>query len=192
MPGRFSVTYNRDVADYVYDRRKLVALSGKKYHGKKNHVNKFKRAFENWAYEPITQDNVDDCLAMLSEWKKINSVDKDYEKHAESCVARKSLINLDMLGEKGGLIRAEGRVVAFTIGEKVNSDTFVVHIEKAFADVPGAYAIVNQQFIEHEAGDCLYVNREDDAGEEGLRQAKVSYHPLFMIEKGLAVIKNDH
>ena len=70
--------------------------------------------------------------------------------------------------------------------EKINSDTFVVHIEKAFSDVPGAYAIVNQQFLEHEAEDCLYVNREDDAGEEGLRQAKVSYHPVFMIEKGMA------
>ncbi len=185
-PSLYQVTYNRDVEDYVYEREKLVRLSGRKYHGKKKHVNKFKRAFPDWTYEPITDANRRDCLEMLREWKKINSVEEDIEKHAESCVARNYLLHLEMLGQKGGAIRAQGRIVAFTVGEKINSDTFVVHIEKAFSDVPGAYAIVNQQFLEHEAGDCFYVNREDDAGEEGLRQAKVSYHPVFMIEKGMA------
>ena len=186
-PSLYTVTYNRDVEDYIYETEKLVRLSGRKYHGKKNHVNKFKRAYPEWSYEPITDENREDCLQMLNEWKRLNSVEDDYEKHAESCVARNSLLQLEMLGEIGGAIRAGGRIVAFTIGERLNDDTFVVHIEKAFSDVPGAYAIVNQQFLEHEAGDFLYVNREDDAGEEGLRQAKVSYHPVFMIEKGTAV-----
>ena len=191
-PSLYRVFYNRDVEDYVYEREKLVRLSGRKYHGKKNHVNKFKRAFPEWSYEPITEDNRQDCLDMLTEWKKLNSVEEDIEKHAESCVARNYLLKLEMLGQKGGAIRADGKIVAFTIGEKINSDTFVVHIEKAFSDVPGAYAIINQQFLEHEAGDCLYVNREDDSGEEGLRQAKVSYHPLFMIEKGMAIRSDEN
>jgi len=191
-PSLYQVFYNRDVEDYVYEREKLVRLSGRKYHGKKNHVNKFKRAFPDWSYEPITEENRQDCLDMLTEWKKLNSVEEDIEKHAESCVARNYLLQLEMLGQKGGAIRADGKIVAFTIGEKINSDTFVVHIEKAFSDVPGAYAIINQQFLEHEAGDCLYVNREDDSGEEGLRQAKVSYHPLFMIEKGMAIRSDEN
>ena len=73
-------------------------------------------------------------------------------------------------------------MVAFSIGEKVG-DTMIVHIEKAYAEVEGAYTMINQQFVLHEAGDCTYVNREDDTGDEGLRQAKESYHPVFMVTK---------
>ena len=76
------------------------------------------------------------------------------------------------------------KIVAFTVGEELCKDTFVVHIEKAFADVQGAYPMINQQFVEHECMDYTYVNREDDAGEEGLRKAKLSYRPAFLEEKG--------
>ena len=85
---------------------------------------------------------------------------------------------------KGGILRIDGKIVAFTIGEPICPDTFVVHIEKAYADVPGAYTMINQQFVEHECMDYKYVNREDDAGSEGLRKAKLSYKPVFMVEKG--------
>ena len=60
----------------------------------------------------------------------------------------------------------------------------VVHIEKALTEYEGAYAMINQQFVEHECADVTYVNREDDTGDEGLRQAKLSYRPVFMVEKG--------
>lgn len=70
-------------------------------------------------------------------------------------------------------------MLPFTVGEELCKDTFVVHIEKAFADVQGAYPMINQQFVEHECMDYTYVNREDDAGEEGLRKAKLSYRPAF-------------
>ena len=90
---------------------------------------------------------------------------------------------------KGGVLRAAGKIVAFTIGEELCEDTFVVHIEKAFADVDGAYPMINQQFVQHECADYAYVNREDDAGEEGLRKAKLSYKPAFLEEKGLVTIR---
>ncbi len=60
-----------------------------------------------------------------------------------------------------------------------------MHIEKAFADVQGAYPMINQQFAEHEASGYKYINREEDTGEEGLRKAKLSYDPVFLMEKGL-------
>lgn len=84
----------------------------------------------------------------------------------------------------GGVLRIDGDVVAFTLGEPVCSDTFVVHIEKAFAEVQGAYPMINQQFVEHECMDYQYINREEDTGAEGLRKAKLSYRPVFMVEKG--------
>lgn len=81
--------------------------------------------------------------------------------------------------------------MAFTIGEAVCEDTMVVHIEKAFAQVEGAYPMINQQFLLHEASEYRYVNREDDAGQEGLRKAKLSYHPAFMVEKGTVRMKSE-
>ena len=71
------------------------------------------------------------------------------------------------------------------MGEPVSEDTFVVHIEKAFADVQGAYPMINQQFVSNECGEYQYINREEDTGAEGLRKAKLSYRPVFLVEKGV-------
>ena len=183
-PGRFSVEYYRDSADYVYETEKLIALSGKKYHGKKNHINKFKKLYPDWTYEKITSENVEECFQMALDWRTENGCNEDPEKNAEMCVTLNSLRLMEELGLSGGLIRADGKVVAFSIGEPVCDDTMVVHIEKAYADVQGAYPMINQQFLLHEASQYQYVNREEDMGEPGLRQAKESYHPVFLVEKG--------
>ncbi|HIS61134.1 MAG TPA: DUF2156 domain-containing protein, partial [Candidatus Scybalomonas excrementigallinarum] len=84
----------------------------------------------------------------------------------------------------GGVLRANGKVIAFTIGEKVTDDTLVVHIEKAYANIQGAYPMINQQFVSDFGKDFLYINREEDTGSEGLRKAKLSYRPEFLVEKG--------
>jgi hypothetical protein len=89
------------------------------------------------------------------------------------------------LGLTGGMLKIDGQVVAFALGEPISDDTFVVHIEKAFGDIQGAYPMINQQFAEHECSEYKYINREDDAGSEGLRKAKLSYRPAFLIEKGI-------
>ena len=93
------------------------------------------------------------------------------------------------LGLSGGLIRAEGKVVAFSIGDPLNDDTFLVHFEKAFADVQGAYQMINQQFVQRNCMAYRYINREEDAGVKGLRHAKMSYNPVMLVEKYLATLK---
>lgn len=185
FPGKYKMEYERDIADYVYETEKLINLSGKKYHGKKNHINKFKALYPDWTYEPITDENVEDCFQMAMIWRRINDCEGDPDKIDELCVTLNALRLMHELELTGGLIRAEGEVVAFAIGEELNRDMYVVHIEKAFADVPGAYPMINQQFALHAAKDYPYINREDDSGVEGLRKAKESYHPAFMLEKGL-------
>ena len=97
----------------------------------------------------------------------------------------KALEEYQQLGLKGGVLWAGGQVVAFTLGEELNQDMFVVHIEKALADIQGAYPMINQQFLIHEASQYSYVNREEDTGAEGLRKAKLSYYPAFLQEKGV-------
>lgn len=183
-PGKYHFEETRDFWDYVYDTEKLTNLSGRKYHGKKNHINKFLRDYQDWSYEPITDANVEECFQMGLKWRVLNNCDELFEKRIEMCVALNSLRLLKELQLTGGLLRVNGNVAAYTIGEKVNEDTFVVHIEKALTDVEGAYTVINQQFVEHEMGGIPYVNREDDTGDEGLREAKESYHPVMMVEKG--------
>ena len=188
-PNKFNVSYDRDNFDYVYKSEDLINLSGKKYHGKKNHINKFKKN-DDWQYEAITKDNIEECYLMANEWYAQNYDIEDKSKIAEIKVTKKSLMLFDELGLEGGLIRLNKKIVAFTIGEAICDDTFVVHIEKAFSDVQGAYPMINQQFILHSAKNYTYINREEDMGIEGLRKAKLSYNPVMFVEKGIVTYKN--
>ena len=188
FPGKFKVEYSRNDADYVYEMEKLINLPGKKYHGKTNHLNQFKALYPDWSYEPITDDNVEECFQMALRWREFNGCEGDPNKNKEMCVALNSLRLFKELELKGGALRAGGEIVAFTMGEPVCSDTFVVHIEKAYSDIRGAYTMINQQFLEHEVSAYPYVNREDDTGDEGLRKAKLSYRPVFMVEKGIVTL----
>lgn len=184
-PGQYEIEYNRDNADYVYETEKLATLSGKKLHAKRNHINKFKEIYPDWKYEAIDESNIEECFQMALSWCQKNGCREEEEKNAEMCVTLNALRLFRELELKGGLIRVNGEIVAFTIGEPISEDTFVVHIEKAFADMQGAYPMINQQFVEHECRDYKYVNREEDTGAEGLRKAKLSYRPVFLVEKGL-------
>lgn len=188
-PGKFEIEYDRDAADYIYESEKLISLAGKKLHGKRNHINNFVKTYPDYQYEEIAEANRQECLLMAQEWRVQNGCDSDPEKTAEFCVTLRALKELEQLNLRGGLIRADGKVVAFSIGEPLCEDTFVVHIEKAYADVQGAYPIMNQQFVLHEASSYRYINREEDTGAEGLRKAKLSYAPAFLQEKGMVRIK---
>lgn len=184
-PGRFQIAYSRDIADYVYEKEKLLTLSGRDLHAKKNHCNKFKKLYPDWRYEAITPENKAECLELLNRWREEKAQTEEGEREEEWVVARHGLQEMEALHLTGGLLRAEGRVVAFALGEPCGRDMFVVHFEKALTGAEGAYSMINQQFIEHAMEGYRYVNREDDAGSEGLRQSKLSYHPAFLMEKGL-------
>ncbi|MFI3171871.1 MAG: phosphatidylglycerol lysyltransferase domain-containing protein [Eubacteriales bacterium] len=188
-PGRFTIEYNRDIADYVYECEKLTTLSGKKLHAKRNHINKFKATYEDWSYETLSEENIEECFQMALKWRELNGCEDDEDKVNEMCVTLNALRLYKELELKGGILKVNGEVVAFTVGEPICGDTFVVHIEKAFADIQGAYPMINQQFVEHECQEYTYINREEDTGAEGLRKAKLSYRPAFLVEKGLVKIK---
>ena len=190
FPDRFQIRYDRDAADYVYETEKLATLAGKKLHGKRNHINKFKALYPDWSYESLNDDNVEECFQMALKWRNQNGCDDDVEKNAEMCVTLNSLRLYKELGLRGGVLKIGEKIVAFSVGEPLCSDTFVVHIEKAFPDIEGAYPMINQQFVLHECMDYTYVNREEDTGAEGLRKAKLSYRPVFMVEKGIVTEKN--
>jgi len=178
---------SRDGAEYVYLREDLAELKGKKYHAKRNHINRF---FETpWSYERITKDNIGECEEMLRQWCRLNSCLEDESKADEGCAAMKTLKHFFDLDLKGALLRQNGKVVAYTIGEDIGNSTFAVHFEKAFSDVQGAYPAINQLFVKNETEGFKYINREEDVGSEGLRKAKLSYHPVFLLEKFRIVLE---
>lgn len=201
FPGKFSFEANRNSYDYIYLAENLITLKGKKYQSKRNFVSRFKNN-NNWSYEEITPATTAECLQMSKEWCALYGCGQDTSMLQESCSVKSALDNFEPLKLKGGILRSDGRIVAFTIGEKLNSNTFLVHIEKAFADVIGAYPAISQIFLQHQmavpyspgmeltANDIgfVYVNREDDAGDESLRNAKLQYHPVHLIEKYIATI----
>lgn len=188
-PGEFQVEYVRDAADYVYESEKLLTLAGKKLHSKRNHINKFKSLYPDWSYESLSEKNQEECFQMALSWRNQNGCEEDPIKNAEMCVTLNSLRLFNELGQKGGILRVNGEIVAFSTGEPICEDTFVVHIEKAYSEIEGAYTMINQQFVEHECKEYQYVNREDDTGSEGLRKAKLSYKPAFLVEKGIVTRK---
>lgn len=190
MPGKLAFAGSRDYCDYLYDSEKLIKLAGKKLHSKRNHINKFKAMYE-YSYEVISQENMEEVIAMHGEWCVLNQCVQDPELLEESCAVRDVLRNYDRLGVQGGLLRANGKVVAFSIGQPLNDETYDVCIEKAFYDVNGAYTMINQQFAEHNCQGFRYVNREEDLGLEGLRKAKTSYYPEVLLEKGTACLTEE-
>ncbi|NDW08090.1 DUF2156 domain-containing protein [Dysgonomonas sp. 520] len=189
MPDRFEYIHDRNNDEYLYLSEKLIKLSGKKLQSKRNHINRFKADNPDWEYFPIfNQHELDECVEMLDKWDKVHE-DKDRTLKYDYIATRKMLDNFHALKLKGGAIRVNGKIVAFTIGEKLTEDTFVVHVEKAFSEINGAYTIINQQFIEHEATKYTYVNREEDMGLESLRKAKSSYYPDILLQEAILIPK---
>lgn len=181
MVGQLRYWYDREYSDYIYEVDDLIRLSGSKYHGKKNHLNKFLNTYA-FLYEEITNDNIEECRRMKEEWAVRKGGDIE-EYREELDIIDNVLDNYDKFNLIGGLIRIDGKVSAFTIGEAISEDTFVTHFEKADEDIPGLYQAINQQFAANSISGFKYVNREDDIGLEGIRQAKLSYRPVMMFDK---------
>lgn len=187
FPEQFEFQEMRDSFDYVYLLEKLVSLSGNKLHSKRNHINRFKQN-NSWSFELITPENIAECWEMNLAWCEQHEANKE-EIAKESCAVRRCFENFGPLGLEGGLIRVDEKVIAYTMGERLNSDTYVIHIEKAFGEIQGAYQIINREFAEFvqmNYSQLLYMNREEDMGLEGLRKAKSSYYPFRMEEKFIA------
>lgn len=189
--GRFEFTPDRDSFDYVYDVNRLADLGGKKLHAKRNHIHRFDDRFPDWMFEPITRENVADCLALEEEWAAARHGDGAGADilHEETVAVIEALYQMDALQLEGGLIRAEGRPVAFSLGSFTTGDCFDVHFEKAYGDIQGAYSVINREMArmvraKHPA--VKWLNREDDLGLEGLRKAKLSYYPDILLEKFIA------
>lgn len=173
---------NRDQCDYVYRVQDLIRLEGRKYHRKRNHIKQFKDRYA-YQYTPIATEWVSECLRLQNEWCDLRHCEAIPGLANELVAIKEAFEHFETLKVKGGAILIDGKLEAFTLGEPLNADTVVIHIEKANPAHEGLYPMINQLFLEKEWPQVTYVNREQDLGEEGLRQAKESYFPHRLANK---------
>ena len=183
FPGKFTYEENRNAFDYLYTVDTLAELAGKKYQAKRNHINRFTENHPDWFTRTISLENLDVCRSIMDAWSE--SHDDAGDKRA----MEKAFANFEALGFEGIILYADvDTPVGFSMGNRISGDTFDVNFEKSFADIQGAYPLVNREFarfIRENHPDIVYLNREDDMGLENLRKAKESYHPIFL-EKYIA------
>jgi hypothetical protein len=189
FPGVFRFTGNRDYADYVYLRSDLATLHGKKLQPKRNHVHRFEALYPDYEYLPLTPDRVEECLQLEELWRRENGAAEKFALDAERRSMTFALQHLEELDIKGGVLHAAGRPVAFTYGAPINAVTWDTCVEKADTEVEGAYAMINMLYAQHLDEQYLYINREEDLGLEGLRRAKLSYHPVTLLDKMMCTLK---
>ncbi len=187
-PHAFEYKSDRNYFDYIYKRQDLAELKGKNYQPKRNHVNKFRKAYE-FNYVPLTAESVPECLQFEAEWCMKHGYIENENIRNEGRALTFALHHFETLGLTGAIIRTEGKLAAFTFGAPISQETFGVHYEKADIHIDGIYSAVNQLFAANLPEQYIYLNREEDLGIPGLRQAKLSYHPTILLEKARAIKK---
>jgi hypothetical protein len=179
---RLAVVHDRDQDDYVYRAADLASLAGRRYHKKRNLTKQFQEAIRT-EYRPITPDLLAACRAHQVAWCDVRECAIHPDLEAEDLAVKRVLDHWDALAVFGGALVGADGVVAFAVGEDLFPGTAVTHFEKAHARYPGAYQAINQAFAEGALAGFEFVNREQDLGSPGIRQAKESYYPAHRVEK---------
>ncbi|MBR1481921.1 MAG: DUF2156 domain-containing protein [Ruminococcus sp.] len=179
-PERFLFERSTTTQDYIYLASDLAQLSGKKYHAKRNHISKYHRLYGEPDVREITSENTADMLAVARGWCEENEL--NYREEGEYAVLCEAADNLRDLQLRGILIYIENKPVAFALGKELSAVCFDISFEKALTAYDGSYAVINNEFAKRLTS-YTYINREEDMGLEGLRKAKLSYHPVRIYDR---------
>ena len=185
MPGLFVFLPARDDFEYIYNTRDLIELAGKKYHSKRNHINAFTHAHPS-IVRPYAPAMFDDVMEVQAEWLE----GKDRTEDDETFAISELLANYAALELRGGVIECEGKIIAFSLGEKIAPTAAMMIIEKADPGYEGAFQVINREMASL-FSDTLVINRGEDMGIEGLRQSKLTYHPKYLLEKDNCILAGE-
>ncbi|MDT4763169.1 phosphatidylglycerol lysyltransferase domain-containing protein [Sphaerochaeta sp. PS] len=179
----YTIEHIRNLDDYVYESDKLIKLSGRKLQSKRNHISQFERKY-TYSVRPLrTEQEREECYRMASTTWLENHDEGNEDIKTELGALRRTFDNWDHLGLVGILICVDHHLTAFTVGEIIDNNLAIVHFEKGDTSYIGIYSVINQLFCSMYLSDVHYINRQEDAGVEGLRKAKLSYRPDIMVEK---------
>ena len=174
---------DRDNFDYLYYRKDLAELAGKKYHKKKNHVNNFLNSYPDYEQRPMTSSLIPAAIEILDRWRE-DAISRNEGKDGDYKSAKEALELFDILPLKGSIFFVGGKPAAYCLGESIaRGKMFVIHFEKAIDEYRGIYQFVNQAFAASLPRFFTLINREQDLGNEGLRQAKMTYRPCGFVQK---------
>lgn len=182
--GEFEFSERRDSFDYIYEAETFSEMKGKKLHAKRNFCNRFENTYE-WSFEQLEKRHLPYCLKILADWQFEMGGASESANMEHSAIIR-GFMRYDNLNYLGGVLRADGEIIAFTIGERIRSDCFDIHFEKASSEIVGAYPMIAREFarlVKDKYPEVKLFNREEDMGIEGLRQAKESFFPLYLLKK---------
>ena len=186
--GDTEVKEEPDWADYLYDKAAFVSLTGKKYHGQRNFVNRFEKLYPDARLCPVTSDNLSAVRSFVCrQYEK--SAHRDAMAAAEHEAILELLDNYGLYGMYGALLTVGGGIAGLTVGETVG-DTLYVHVEKGDTAYTGVYPKLSTAYAASVTDPAvLYINREEDMGDEGLRRAKQSWHPLRLVPKFTVIVR---
>ena len=186
-PGQFRFHADRDHYDYVYPIQALATLSGKRYQSKRNFANRFHANHPDAHFLLLDDSTEDMARRLVARWcEEKLAADPLADFVLELTALDRAFRHREALGLEGLVLMADGQAIAMTMGSRLSTDTFDIHFEKAISGYDGAYAAVNRGFAQHlleKYPEVAFLNREDDMGIEGLRKAKLSYHPDHLVEK---------
>jgi uncharacterized protein len=185
MPDKFRFIPSRNEYEYIYASEKLATLSGKALQSKRNHINFVEKNYA-WQFEPITSENIGECIAFNDEWDYHYNDDPESKRFTENKALDDYFRFFEQMPLHGGCLRFDGKVVAIAVGYPLNEEVYLYLFEKASHLHHGAYALINREMIRYYAKNYTYVNRAEDGGVEGLRKAKMSYNPAILQEVYLA------
>ena len=180
-PERYTFEPSRDEFEYLFESERLANLKGKKLQPKRNHINYFTQ-HNDWSFDVMTEDDILEVMMFSHRWDNSVDISVGSALNMENSALMNVFESFSCLHLQGGILRVEGRIVAFAIGCPLSSDTYLILFEKAEASARGAYAMINREFVRCFCADFQYVNRAEDNGDEGLRQAKLSYYPDILQE----------
>ena len=188
LKDRLRVEKSREHWEYIYSVPELVELRGNRFHKKKNLLSQFLRTYD-FEYKPLTADCVEETLEMQRQWFSWRDPAESEALLAENTAIVRVLQNWDRIpGLSGGALRIGGEMVAYTVAEAITPDMLVVHFEKGRPGYKGVYQAINQLFLADAGPGYTLVNREQDLGDDGLRQSKLSYNPVGFLRKCLATV----
>lgn len=185
FPGCFDFSRTEVRDEYIYLAKKLSSFSGKALHGKRNHCNRFEAEHE-WHFEPMHSSLTGECLAMQQQWLADNVWRLEEGAYDDLAASEYAFSHFEELGLEGGVLYADGHIVGFAAGSMCSRDCFDICFEKARPEINGAYSMVCRETVRlmlRRHPELVYINREDDAGSEGIRQSKLSYAPEYMLKK---------
>lgn len=182
-PGRFCYESDPGNADYLYLRSDLAELAGTAYHRKRNHIARFEKNHPDWSYEPLCSENTAEALRVAHRWMQDREICTPALEHEWRAIQH-ALEHFDELELCGGLIRVQEKAVAMSIASYISHSVADVHYEKCLPSFRDAYPMINRELARRLS--CQYINREEDLNQPGLRQAKLSYRPVFLLSRHTA------